>query len=276
MKEGSLAVNGVAWLENKIYVSCEGSNLVQVFPDQKPFDALEDEIIVIQEMKDPGDMAASTVTRSIFIADYSDKRCIWKIQMPGKQISQWEMGGDPFGLSINSSDELVVGLYCDLRSYINVYRCVDGKRIKAIPVLYDEAGVPRAGYVLPPVVQSSKGNFIIVHRNTVSPRVPMISEVSIDGKKIVRSIDRRLIELKNLKNWWPNHLSIDEDDNIFVADYNSNRIVLLNRRLDEHQILVKRHRPTRICYVQEKKILIVGQGGLLPSVSLFSLKKYRL
>ena len=48
--------------------------------------------------------------------------------------------------------------------------------------------------------------------------VNLISEVSIDGTKIIRSFDPRSIESNELKDWSPQHLSIDEDDNIFVAD----------------------------------------------------------
>ena len=86
------------------------------------------------------------------------------------------------------------------------------------------------------VVQSSNGNFIIVHPSRDDDRVHLISEVSIDGTKIIRSFDPRSIELNELKDWSPRHLSIYEDDNIFVADFRNDRVVLLNPRLDEHQI----------------------------------------
>ena len=111
--------------------------------------------------------------------------------------------------------------------------------------------------------------------------------MSIDGTKIIRSFGHRSIESNESKDcldWWPRHLSIDEDDNIFVADFRTDRrqtVVLLNPRLDEHQILVNRDQhqidgPWRLCYVREKQMLIVGHGGWSsPSVSLFSLSKHR-
>ena len=68
IEEGSSDVSGVAWLENKIYVVCERSNLVHVYPDEEPFDELKDDRIEIKEMKDPRDMAASGVSRSILIS----------------------------------------------------------------------------------------------------------------------------------------------------------------------------------------------------------------
>ena len=227
--------------------------------------------IDIKEMKDPYDMVASGVSRAIFICDY-DNRCIWRIQMPSKEISRWEIDGRPWELSINSSDELIVVVLRYVRSYIDVYRCEDGERIKEIFV---------DGDVAPYVVQSSNGNFIIAHESRYDSRVRLISEVSIDGTKIIRSFDPRSIEANDLEDWWPRHLSIDEDDNIFVADHDNHKVDLLNPRLDEHQILVNgdQHQidePRRLCYVREKQMLIVGHGrGSSTTVSLFSLSEHR-
>ena len=192
--------------------------------------------------------------------------------MPSKEISRWQMDGRPEGLSINSSDELIVVVQRDLRSYIDVYRCLDSERIKSIDV--GDPHEPRVRVSLN-AVQSSNGNFIIVHWSTDNSLVLLISEMSIDGTKIIRSFDPRSIESNELEGWFPRHLSIDEDDNIFVADLNYNRIVLLNPRLEEHQILVNRDQvdgPRKLCYVREKQMLIAGQSS---SVLLFSVSERR-
>ena len=281
MKEVSSYVYGVAWLENKIYVVCKESNLVHVYPDEEPFDELKDDRIEIKEMKHPYDMAASGVSRSIFISDF-DNRCIWRIQMPSKKISRWKISGEPCGLSINSSDELIVVVGRDGRYYIDVYRCEDGGRIKVVDVdwLYGALRIRSIQLRTPHVVQSSNGNFIIYHWSRGDDRVDLISEVSIDGTMIIRTFDPRSIGSNELKNWSPRHLSIDEDDNIFVADWSNDRVVLLNPRLDEHQILVNRDQhqidgPRRLCYVREKQMLIVVHSRWSSSVSLFSLSKHR-
>ena len=268
---------GVAWLENKIYVVCHRSNLVHVYPDQKPFDELKDDRIEIKGMKRPQDMAASGVSRSIFISDRVN-RCIWRIQMPSKEISRWKIDGRPLGVSINSSDELIVVVVRDDRSYIDVYRYEDGGRIKEI----DVEGLVGGLLGLPSVVQSSNGNFIINHPSRDYFPVDLISEVSIDGRKIIRSFDPRSIESNELKNWSPWHLSIDEDDNIFVTDSSNNRVVLLNPRLDKHQILLNRDQHQivglqRLCYVREKQMLIVGHGRWsTSSVSLFTVSSVNM
>ena len=264
-------------MENKIYVVYQYSKLVHVYPDQESFDGLEYERIKIKEMKYPCDMAASGVSRSIFISD-RENRYIWRIRMPSKEISRWKIDGEPNGLSINSSDELIVVVYRVGHVYIDVYRCEGGGRIKGIHV-----GVnlwSRVYLHVPCVVQSSNGNFIIDHKRRQSDRERRISEVSIDGTQIIRSFDPRSIESDESKDWSPRHLSIDEDDNIFVADFNNNRVVLLNPRLDELQILVNRDQhqiegPQKLCYVREKQMLIVCQYRPSSSVSLFSLSKHR-
>ena len=271
-------IYGVAWLENKIYVVYGGSNRVHVFPDQAPFDELKDDRIEIKEMEVPYDMAASRVCRSMFISDF-DNRCIWRIQMPSKKISRWEIDGRPSGLSVNSSDELIVGVSRDGLRYIDMYRCGNGGRIKSISVDVDSVGLLLHDALLyagpPNVVQSSNGNFIIVHRSTDDPGVHLISEVSIDGTKIIRTFDPRSTESKE---WRPRHLSIDEDDNLLFIDSNSDRVVLLNPRLDKHQILVNRDKhqivgQERLCYVREKHMLIVGHRDPPTLVSLYSLSK---
>ena len=133
--EGRRIIGGwKEWLGWKIRsTSCAvDSNLVHVYPDEEPFDELKDDRIEIKEMKYPYDMAASGVSRSIFISDYSDNGCLWRIQMPSKEISRWEIDGGPLGLSINSSDEWIVFVHRDGRDYIDVYRCEDGGRIKKV------------------------------------------------------------------------------------------------------------------------------------------------
>ena len=194
--------------------------------------------------------------------------------MPSKEISRLKIEGHPGGLSINSSDELIVQIVCDKRSYINIYRSSDGMKIRCVPLLCTTDDM------LLPVVQSSNGNLFIVHRSGKDRPLHMISEVTINGTKIIRSIDHTSIGSNESKDWWPSHLSIDEDDNIFVADFNNDRIVLWNPRSDEHRILVKRDQhqivgPWRLCYVREKQMLIVGHGRPSSSVSLFSLSKHR-
>ena len=264
-------VMGVAWLEENIYVVYKSSNIVYVHPDQESIDGSKDGNIELKGMKDPWDMMASKLSRSIFISDL-DNRCLWRIQMPGREISRWEVDGTPWTMSISSSDVLVVDVVRDDRHYLNLYRSSDVMLIELIPL-------PTEMKVLYHAVQFSNGNFIISHSTNDDPDVYLTSELSVDGRKFIRSFDPRSFASIGLNDWMPRHLSIDEDGNIFIADNNNDRVVLLNSRWTDVQILLNRDQhsiesPRRLCYIQEKQQLIVGQwisGGSADDVRVFNL-----
>jgi len=264
-------VRGVAWLEENIYVVHRSSNIVYVHPDQESIDGSKDGNIELEGMKDPWDMVASKLSRSIFIND-GDNRCLWRIQMPGREISRWEVDGTPYKMSISSSDVLVVNVVRDDREYLNLYRSSDVMLIESIPL-------PTEMNVLNHAVQLSNGNFIISHSMDDDPDVFLISELSVDGRKFIRSFDPRSFASIGLDGWTPYYLSIDEDGNIFIADNNNDRVVLLHSRWTDVQILLNRDQhsiesPRRLCYIREKQQLIVGQsrsGGSTDDVRVFNL-----
>ena len=231
---------------------------MHVFPDQEPFDELKEEGIKIEGMKDPEDMSASKVSRSMFISDPGD-RCLWRVQMPGGGISRWEMDGTPGSLSITSSDELIVDVRREDRYYLDIFSCLDVTRTQSIPLPTEVKDVRHA-------VQSSNKNIIILHSTENVPNVYQISELSIDGRNFIRTFDPRSVQSMNIKNWDPRHLSFDDDGHLFVADYRHERVYLLSSQLTDPQILLKTFQHQllglqRLCYVREKQQLIVGQAG---------------
>ena len=264
-------VAGVAWLEENIYVVHESSNIVYVYPDQESIYGSKDGNIELKGMKDPLDMVASKRSRSIFISD-RDNRCLWRIQMPGKEVSRCEVDGEPYRMSISSSDVLVVHVIRDDREYLNMYRSLEVMLIESIPL-------PTEMKVLIHAVQLSTGNFIISHSINDDSDVFLISELSVDGRKFIRSFDHRSFASIGLDGWTPRHLSIGEDGNIFIADYSNGRVVLLHSRWTDVQMLLNSDQhsiesPRRLCYIQEKRQLIVGQrrsGGSTDDVRVFNL-----
>ena len=89
-------------------------------------------------------------------------------------------------------------------------------------------------------VQLINGNFIIAYSIRDRPDLFLISELSSNGMTFIRSFDPRRIEANRLDDWTPFHVSIDEDQNIFIADRNNDRVVRLNSRLTGFQILLNR------------------------------------
>ena len=249
----------------------DSSNIVYVHPDQESIDGSKDGNIELEGMKYQFDMVASKLSRSIFISDL-DNRCLWRIQMPGREISRWKVDGKPCNMSISSSDVLVVDVYRDGRHYLNLYKSSDVMLIESIPL-------PTEMKVLSHAVQLSNGNFIISHSMNDDPDAFLISELSVDGRKFIRSFDPRSFASIGLDDWTPYHLSIDEDGNIFIADRDNDRVVLLHSRCTDVQILLNRDQhsiesPGRLCYIREKQQLIVGQrrsGGSTDDVRVFNL-----
>ena len=267
-------VVGVAWLGENMYVEYNSCNIVYVHPDHRSIDGSKDGNIELKGMKEPWDIAASKLSRSIFISDRGN-RCVWRIQMPGREISRWEVDGTPGMMSISSSDVLVVRVDRGGRGggwYLNLYRSSDVMLIESIPL-------PSEIRTLYHAVQLSNGNFIISHSMNDGPDVFLISELSVDGRNFIRSFDSRSFASIVLDGWTPYYLSIDEDENIFIADYSNDRVVLLNSRWTDVQILLNSDQhsigsPRRLCYIHEKQQLIVGQrtsGGSPDEVDVFNL-----
>ena len=83
---------------------------------------------------------------------------------------------------------------------------------------------------------------------------------------------------------WPRHLSVDSEGRVLVADWCSNRILLLNSELQLQRFLIDRDSqvelrgPKRLCYDELRSQLYVAHGrysedntGEWHSISLFSL-----
>ena len=267
-------VAGLSWFENKIYVICEKSTNIHVYPDNSPYEELQDEEIKITKkwhfrtkvIKSPKDMVASHVSRSIFISDSNG--CIWKVKMPSRLISRLVTDGIPSKLSISTADKLLTIVSRKNCLYLDVYRSTDFIRTKSFP-LPTEVVLPSN------VVQSSNGNFIISYEIRNS-RSWMISELSNDGKKIILSIQHPTLLEIQMKHLHPHHLAIDERDRILVADYLESRVLQYNSKLTDHTVLLDddKHRinlPQRLCYVRSKQQLFVVHGWSPSYVSIFHL-----
>jgi len=107
-------------------------------------------------------------------------------------------------------------------------------------------------------VESLTGTFIVSHRNTQLKQF-QVSEVNTGGQVLRQFSGSRLIPL----GYTP-HVAVDSQGiNIFVADGDTRRILLLDSQLalrrviiDEHQLNYKR--PRRLCYIEHSGQLLVG------------------
>ena len=282
--EGKCHLGGVTSLQDKIYVICRESNQVFVFPDHKPFHELKEERIEIKKLTKPVDIAASTYTRSIFVSDgwtRNDHGVVWKIQMPGKEVSRWNIRGKPFTLSITPSDQLLVAVHREMEGnnyrnwHLDVLEVSDGTRIKSISLPAEIV------VTVHHAVQLSNGNFIVLFVNNTDPddwdpKTDVISELSSDGQDFIRTFDPRSdesIKSEEGEQVRLTHLSVDEGDQIFAADYYGDRVFLFNSTLSGHRVVLDKdsiNSPRRLWYAAEQRCLLVGQSSDRGMVSVYN------
>jgi len=119
-------------------------------------------------------------------------------------------------------------------------------------------------------VESPTGTFIVGHRNTqlkqgVSHAVSYaVSEVNTGGEVLRQFTGSRLSSL----GYTP-HVAVDSHGNIFVADHDNGRILLLDAHLTLRRVIIDKHqlnykRPYRLCYREQSGQLLVGfkEGGV--------------
>ena len=102
----------------------------------------------------------------------------------------------------------------------------------------------------------------------------LISELSDQGK-IIRTFDPRSIGTLNLTYWKPEHISVDENGNLFVVDLFHDSVYRINSRMTDLQIFLNKYQHQlkgshRLCWVQDKHMLFVGQTGFVGEPGLFS------
>jgi len=98
-----------------------------------------------------------------------------------------------------------------------------------------------------------------------------VSEVDVHGAVLSSFVDVKL----------PRHLSLDSEGHVLVADYEHNRILLLNSHLQLQRVLVDTNSqvtlrlPRRLCYNELTSQLYVQYSGSERGsvyISLFSLR----
>jgi len=105
-------------------------------------------------------------------------------------------------------------------------------------------------------VQSPTGTFIVSHFNTPLKQCH-VSEVDTGGQVLRQFSGSRLLPLG-----FTRHIAVDSQGNVFVADWETGRILLLDSELvlrrvviDEHQL--DNYKPLRQCYVEQSGQLLV-------------------
>ena len=112
-------------------------------------------------------------------------------------------------------------------------------------------------------VESPTTTFIVSHSNT-QLKQDQVSEVNTGGEVLRQFPGSRLSSVG-----WPPHIAVDSHGNIFVADYDNRRILLLDAHLTLRRVIIDEHQlnykaPRHLFYREQSGQLLVGfvEGGL--------------
>jgi DNA-binding beta-propeller fold protein YncE len=149
-----------------------------------------------------------------------------KVQLTiDNEISKWSVGRGPFGLSINTAQNLLVA--CCYDDKIQEYNTTSGSLVREIRLKSND------GKCLSPwhAVQLIDGQIVVSCRvDDMFSGMYDVVEVDVNGRVLV-SYTNRLQSTAGHSFSCPRHLVVDKDNKrILVTDVNSNTIVMLNRR----------------------------------------------
>lgn len=268
---GKMDAWGVAWLDNCIYILT--SNSILKFSDQSPFDRLEAIVIFDAEAERYlSDIAACPTNERLYIIDQVDfksnepvlrgrkcESCIWKVEInsdPRNKVSKWVTKwtySSPFTLSVSPSGQVIVA-DPSYESNIEIYD-KDGELVESINLHARHANH---------AIATNDHGFLVAYGKYQEKH----------GLRLVGPRDQRDITDLDLNNPW--YLAVYENDDILLADMKSDRVLLLNPTLEmKRELLTKEHdeviEPRRLCYVKERRMLIVihGEKGKTRVVDLF-------
>ena len=239
-------VVGVTQLDDVVYVVCHRSSTIRRFnaTTHQPLTNIN-----VKDLKLPWDIVACEQTSQLFVA--GDWECVWRVSSDGTDIEHWlpkSPDDDTFRpdkLSVTSTRLLVTTF--DTRQLIQFD--ADGDELRRVQ-LPDHMDLVHA-------VESPTGTFVVSRFDKQLEQCDVV-EVNTGDEVLRQFSGSRLPSLGRTT-----HVAVDSHGNIFVADGQNHRILLLDDHLslrrviiDEHQLNYKQ--PQRLCYREDKGQLLVA------------------
>jgi len=244
-------VFGVTQLRDVVYVVIGWSPAIRRY-NATTHQRLAD--IVINGFSGAYDIAACELTCQLYVADY--RECVWRVSSEGVDIQRWLAASPsdtfspdtlkPHTLSVTSSRLLVTSRR---DRQLRQFDAAGGDERRRV-------GLP--DYMDPwHAVESPTGTFIVGHDNTQLSQY-QVSEVSTEGQVLRQFRSSSLGE--------PEHIAVDRQGNIFVADRNNRSILLLDAQLTPCRVIIdgrqlNKRLPWRLCYMDQSGQLLVGFLG---------------
>jgi len=246
-----VGVRGVTQLHDVVYIVCYRSSSILRF-NATTHQRLTD--IVVKGLKVPHDIVACERTSQVYVADKGE--CIWRVSSDGADIKLWlpKFPSDtlkPLTLSVTSTRLLVTSR--ETRQLIQFDAVGDELRRVQLP----------GDMLLRHAVESPTGTFI-VSRDNIQLHLGQVSEVNTGGEVLRQFSRSRLSPLGETP-----HVAVDSHGNIFVADQDNRRILLLDAHLTLRRVIIDEDQlnckmPVCLCYKEQSGQLLVEfvSGGV--------------
>jgi len=196
------------------------------------------------------DMTSCEHCRCVYIGDGGGK-CVHRLDVQGA-FTRWTVNDKPFGLSVNTSHNVIV-------------TCYEVRKVKE----FSSRGALLRQIILPDDVinpahtlQTRSGQFIVCHGDVDDP-VHRVCMMSADGRHIVhshggqRGSDTGQYDV-------PAHLAVDDNEFVFVVDINNRRVTLLSPTLEYVRQVVSRDQlkgvPRRLYLHEQQRLLYVADN----------------
>ena len=207
----------------------------------------------VPNLHDPADMTSCEHFLCLYISDHGVE-CIHRLDLQGS-ATQWPVSDEPFTLSVNAAHNVLVT--CPfVRSLI--------KEFSPRGDLLRDVTLPDDIIHLAHAIQLTSGQFIVCHgSNLRGDRVHRVCRVSADGREIVNSHGGQPgSDTGQYKG--PTHLAVDNNEFVFVADRNNQRVTLLSPTLNYIRQVVSRDQvkwqPRRLCLDVQRRRLYVADN----------------
>ena len=234
-------VLGVTQLDDVVYIVCRSSTIIRF--NATTHERLTD--INVTGLSWTHDIAACQQTSQLYLTD--NWECVWRVSSDGEDIERWwtKSSSDtfsPYTLSVTSSHVLVTSPGTHELMQLDAV----GKQLRRVRL---------PCYMQYPYhsMQSATGSFIVSHVNTQLNNQCQVSEVNTAGE-VLRHFSSSLGST--------DHIAVDSQGNIFVADLDSCCILLLDARLALRRVIIDEHQlnyklPWRLCYNEQSAQLMV-------------------
>ena len=202
----------------------------------------------------PKDLTSSNKFRCLYISDWRGRE-IHRVELGGA-TTRWKVNDLPFGLSVMPDPDFHLLVTCGEARKLKEFK-TNGHLVREILLQEDLVHAFHA-------IQFD-GQFIVSHGWDSDP-LNRICIVNSTGH-VTRCYGGPPGSAAGQLNV-PRYLAVDGEGNVIVADWNNERVLLLNKTLDYVGDLVSTHnsgkselRPRRLCLAVSRGRLFVADGG---------------